>query len=51
MFLAIAEIAAAVLIILLLMPFLPSRYRRGIVMALLVVLLMILAIPFLPSFF
>ena len=47
---AIAEIVAVVSILLLLALFLP-RYRRPIVMALLVVLLMILAIPFLPSFF
>ena len=47
---AIAEIAAVVSVLLLLALFLP-RYRRPIVVALLVVLLMILAIPFLPSFF
>jgi hypothetical protein len=47
---AIAEIVAVVFIALLLALFLP-RYRRPIVVALLVVLLMILAIPFLPSFF
>ena len=47
---AIAEIVAVVSVLLLLALFLP-RYRRPIVVALLVVLLMILAIPFLPSFF
>ena len=47
---AIAEIVAVVSILLLLALFLP-RYRRPIVVALLVVLLMILAIPFLPQFF
>ena len=47
---AIAEMVAAVSIMLLLALILP-RYRRPIVVALLVVLLMILAIPFLPSFF
>ena len=47
---AIAEIVAVVSILLLLALFLP-RYRRPIVVALLVVLLLILAIPFLPSFF
>ncbi len=46
---AIAEIVAVVSILLLLALFLP-RYRRPIVVALLVVLLMILAIPYLPSF-
>jgi hypothetical protein len=47
---AIAEIVAVGSVLLLLAHFLP-RYRRPIVVALLVVLLMILAIPFLPSFF
>jgi hypothetical protein len=50
MFPAIAESVAVVSIILLLALFLP-RYRRPIVVALLVVLLMLLAVPFLPSFF
>jgi len=51
MFPAIAESVAVVSIILLLVLFLPSRYKRPIVVALLVVLLMLLAVPFLPSFF
>jgi hypothetical protein len=50
MFPAIAESVAVVSIILLLALFLP-RYRRPIVVALLVVLLMLLAVPFLPSLF
>ncbi len=51
MFPAIAESVAVVSIILLLMLFLPSRYTRPIVVALLVVLLMLLLVPFLPQFF
>jgi hypothetical protein len=51
MFPTIAESAVVVSIILLSMLFLPSRYRRPIMVALLVVLLMLLAIPLLPSFF
>jgi hypothetical protein len=38
-------------IILLLMLFLPSRYRRPIMVALLVVSLMLLLVPFLLQFF
>jgi hypothetical protein len=38
-------------IILLLMLFLPSRYRRAIMVAGLVVVLMLLLVPFLPSLF
>ena len=51
MFPTIRESAAVVSIISLLMLFLPSRYRRPIVVALLVVVLMLLAVPFLPQFF
>jgi hypothetical protein len=55
MFPTIAESAVVVSIILLLMLFLPSRlpsrYRRPIVAALLVVSLMLLAVPFLQQFF
>jgi hypothetical protein len=51
MFLAIAESVVVVSIILLLMLFLPARYRSAIWVALLVVLLMLLAVPFLPQFF
>jgi hypothetical protein len=51
MFPAIAESVAAVSIILLLVLFLPSRYRRPIWVALLVVVLMLLLVPFLPQFF
>ena len=51
----IAESAAVVSIILLLMLFLPSRlpsrYRRPIVVALLVGVLMLLAVPVLVQFF
>jgi hypothetical protein len=36
---------------LLLMLFLPSRYTRPIVVAVLVVLILLLLVPFLPSFF
>ena len=50
MFPAIAESVAVVSIILLLALFLP-RYRRPILVALLVVVLMLLAVPFLPQFF
>ena len=50
MFPIIAESAAVMSIILLLALFLP-RYRRPILVALLVVLLMLLAVPFLPQFF
>jgi hypothetical protein len=50
MFPAVPESVAVVSIILLLTLFLP-RYRRPIVVALLVVLLMILGVPFLPQFF
>jgi hypothetical protein len=51
MFPTIAESVAVVSIILHLMLFLPSRYRRPIVVALLVVVLMLLAVPFLAQFF
>jgi hypothetical protein len=51
MFPTMAESVAVVSIILLLMLFLPSRYTRPIVVALLVVLLILLAVPFLPQFF
>jgi hypothetical protein len=50
MFPAIAESVAVMSIILLLALFLP-RYRRPILVALLVVLVMLLAVPFLPQFF
>ena len=50
MFPAIAETVAVLSIILLLALFLP-RYRRPILVALLVVLLMLLTVPFLPQFF
>jgi hypothetical protein len=55
MFPTIRESVAMVAIILLLMLFLPSRlpsrYRKPIVVALLVVVLMLLAVPLLPQFF
>jgi hypothetical protein len=52
MFLAIAESAAMVLIVLLLVLFLPSRFTRALVWAAVVVLLLLmLAVPFLPQFF
>ena len=51
MFPTIRESAAVVAIILLLMLFLPSRYRKPISVALLVVVLMLLAVPFLAQFF
>jgi hypothetical protein len=51
MFPTIAESAAVASIILLLMLFLPSRYRTPIMLALLVVSLMLLLVPFLPQFF
>jgi hypothetical protein len=51
MFPTIAESVVVVSIILLLMLFLPSRYRRAIIVALLVVSLMLLLVPFLPQFF
>ena len=51
MFPTIAESVAVVSIILLLMLFLPSRYRRAIMVAGLVVLLMLLMVPLLPQFF
>jgi hypothetical protein len=51
MFPTIRESAAVVAIILPLMLFLPSRYRRPILVALLVVVLMLLAVPFLAQFF
>jgi hypothetical protein len=50
MFPAIAESVAVMSIILLLALFRP-RYRRPIVVALLVVLLMLLSVPYLPQFF
>ena len=50
MFPAVPESVAVVSIILLLALFL-SRYRKPIVVALLVVLLMILGVSFLPQFF
>jgi hypothetical protein len=50
MFPAIAETVAVLSIILLLALFLP-RYRRPILVALLVVVLTLLAVPFLPQFF
>ena len=50
MFPAIAESVAVVSIILLLALFLP-RYRRPILVALLVVLIMLLLVPYLPQFF
>jgi hypothetical protein len=50
MFPAIAETVAVLSIILLLALFLP-RYRRPILVALLVVVLMLLTVPFLPQFF
>jgi hypothetical protein len=50
MFPAIAESVAVMSIILLLALF-PPRYRRPILVALLVVLVMLLAVPFLPQFF
>jgi hypothetical protein len=50
MFPAIAETVAVLSIILLLALFLP-RYRRPILVALLVVVLMLLLVPFLPQFF
>jgi hypothetical protein len=51
MFPTIMESAAVVSIILLLMLFLPSRYRRPILVALLVGVLMLLAVPVLLQFF
>jgi hypothetical protein len=51
MFPTIAESVAVVSIILLLMLFLPSRYRRAIMVALLAVSLMLLLVPFLLQFF
>jgi hypothetical protein len=51
MFPSIAESAALVSIILLLMLFLPSRYRRPIMVALLVMSLMLLLVPLLLQFF
>jgi hypothetical protein len=51
MFPTIAESAVVVSIILLLMLFLPSRYRKPIMVALLVVSLMLLLVPFLLQFF
>ena len=51
MFPTIAESVAVVSIILLLMLFLPSRYRRAIMVAGLVVVLMLLMVPFLPQVF
>ncbi len=51
MFPTIAESVAVVSIILLLMLFLPSRYRKPIMVALLVVSLMLLLVPFLLQFF
>ena len=50
MFPAIAESVAVMSIMLLLALFLP-RYRRPILVALLVVLIMLLLVPFLPQFF
>jgi len=50
MFPAIVESVAVVSIILLLALFLP-RYRKPILVALLVVVLMLLVVPFLPQFF
>jgi hypothetical protein len=50
MFPAMAEEVAVVSFILLLALFVP-RYRRPILVALLVVLIMLLLVPFLPSFF
>jgi hypothetical protein len=50
MFPAIAESVAVMSIILLLALFLP-RYRRPILVALLVVLIMLLLVPYLPQFF
>jgi hypothetical protein len=50
MFPAIAEAVAVMSIILLLALFLP-RYRRPILVTLLVVLIMLLLVPYLPQFF
>ena len=52
MFWAIAESAAVVFIILLLVLFLPSRFMRALMwLGIVVLLLLMLAVPFLPQFF
>jgi cell division protein FtsW (lipid II flippase) len=52
MFWGIAESAAMVFIILLLVLFLPSRFMRAFMwLGIVVLLLLMLAVPFLPQFF
>jgi len=52
MFWTIAESAAVVFIILLLVLFLPSRFMRAFMwLGIVVLLLLMLAVPFLPQFF